>query len=838
MDHMTQPATNQPFASHPASIDAYIRHGWKLVPIPFGTKGPSTAGWNRVENCIHQPGLVPHGHGIGLAHAYSGTMALDIDAWDDAAAALILHGVDLNALYAAPDAVIIDSGRAGHGKLLYAMPFGLALSSKKISTDGTTIYELRCGTANGLTVQDVLPPSIHPETQQPYRWAGNGNWTRLPTIPQPLLDYWMALLEHDKRKVLDASGTSVSWQEVSSALEFISPEVSREEWIHVGMALKHAANQTGEHDVGLSIWNEWSKGSAQKYPGERAIITQWNSFRSDKNSLVTLGTLFHMARKAGWERPRPSVTELFSSVEASSPEQLAKSLRPPAPDVDLDLFPKVLATRALEVSESIGCDPLVPLWSGVAAVCGAMDARTRLELMPGFQVPPVLWIMTVGEPADKKTPGSIPMLKPLHAIEADDRPRYAQEVLAYEGREAHYAAAKKAFIDYHASTEGMLDPASAPHVPDVPSHPVALKILVQDITSQKLVRQAADRPRGLLCHLDEMASWAHKVCDKRSGEDRSSWTQAYEAAWYEMDRVGAGTITCDNYAVAIFGNMQPRVFVENLSSLAADGLIQRFIPVALRGDKTRLGHPIPDHLTNLKEYEQMLRMVFALPGLTYKLCPDAYRRFRDFQQWYEDTKRDERLLNASDIFMTAFGKLEGLTGRMALILHAMTDPYSIEVSEETMERAIAIVRSYIIPSLRYAYSTLGGLADDSLDQWVTDYVLRICGDEAEVDLRRMVRAAKANLTRFTSYQADQVVMDSMIGLEQCGWVARVEDKPHTRHVVWAINPNLQKMFEAHRVAIIKAKQRRLDLMYERGPQFPKFKGRKFVPQYDPETMGG
>ena len=57
-----------------------------------------------------------------------------------------------------------------------------------------------------------------------------------------------------------------------------------------------------------------------------------------------------------------------------------------------------------------------------------------------------------------------------------------------------------------AACEAMLDGDQAPLVPDMPPQPVPLKITVSDITSQKLVRQAADRPRGLLCHLDEMAS--------------------------------------------------------------------------------------------------------------------------------------------------------------------------------------------------------------------------------------------------------------------------------------------------------------------------------------------
>ena len=116
---------------HPASVDAYIRHGWSLVPIPPGTKGPTGAaavGWNKRERCLKDQTQLPSGFGIGLAHAYSGTMAFDIDNWD----ATVAQGIDLQALYDAPDAVVINSGRPGHGKLLYTMPFGLALPSKKI----------------------------------------------------------------------------------------------------------------------------------------------------------------------------------------------------------------------------------------------------------------------------------------------------------------------------------------------------------------------------------------------------------------------------------------------------------------------------------------------------------------------------------------------------------------------------------------------------------------------------------------------------------------------------------------------------------------------------------
>ena len=45
------------------------------------------------------------------------------------------------------------------------------------------------------TVQDVLPPSIHPDTGKPYEWAGAGDWRKLPTLPNMVLTLWRSLAE-------------------------------------------------------------------------------------------------------------------------------------------------------------------------------------------------------------------------------------------------------------------------------------------------------------------------------------------------------------------------------------------------------------------------------------------------------------------------------------------------------------------------------------------------------------------------------------------------------------------------------------------------------------------
>ncbi|HLI17852.1 MAG TPA: bifunctional DNA primase/polymerase [Rhodanobacteraceae bacterium] len=180
-------------AGYADTLRDYIRAGLVLVPIPAGSKAPHGKGWNRRASCWTKPDHVPDGYtgNVGLAHAYSGTCALDIDNATLAAPALHAHGIDLAALLAAPDAVHVRSGREGRDKLLYRLPDGVTLAS--VNRSAAEGFELRCAASNGRTVQDVLPPSIHPDTSKPYQWAGD--WRAIPNAPADLVMAWRGMLD-------------------------------------------------------------------------------------------------------------------------------------------------------------------------------------------------------------------------------------------------------------------------------------------------------------------------------------------------------------------------------------------------------------------------------------------------------------------------------------------------------------------------------------------------------------------------------------------------------------------------------------------------------------------
>lgn len=302
----------------------YLRAGWKLCAVPAGTKGPNTKGWNQLVYSISDPAVrIPFG--AGLCHAWSGTCAIDVDNYEVARDWLLERGINLDELLMARDSVQISSGRQGRAKLIYALPEILA--STKIApyqvydqaTNKQKTYhalEFRCATADGLTVQDVLPPSIHPTTGMPYEWRYGdeifGSWQNLPQLPEALRALWEAQLAPTSPIPVGPIATlGAQFDEIRSLLDARDPDCPYDEWLKVGLAVHHETRGSRE---GLSIWDEWSRkgakygvstdGKPPQFPADK-----WRTFRYDPNNPITLGWL----RAEAVARP-----EEFPTVEAEA----------------------------------------------------------------------------------------------------------------------------------------------------------------------------------------------------------------------------------------------------------------------------------------------------------------------------------------------------------------------------------------------------------------------------------------------------------------------------------------------------------------------------------------
>jgi len=307
------------------SARAYEAHGWVLTPINFGEKGPTRSRWQYRHDPIDE-----HWAGnIGLMHGPSGTCTIDLDQLDAARAWLFLeHGVDIDE-YLAKD-LQISSGKPGHGKLVYLLPE--PLRQAKHRENGHDVIDFRCVSAKGTTLQDVLPPSVHPDGQQ-YQWV-NGDWRDARTIPDELLMVWKSLL---KPKVQRSSAPMAEGdpERALSALQAIDPDCDMATWCSVAYGFQAAGGRFEDFD-------DWSRGSDKYREGEPWNL--WDKAPADADPQQ----LFGAARAAGWREW--TVEQMFPAEimpeERPQPEKIVSSTLE-------SMFPRDRATRVGEIERCL-----------------------------------------------------------------------------------------------------------------------------------------------------------------------------------------------------------------------------------------------------------------------------------------------------------------------------------------------------------------------------------------------------------------------------------------------------------------------------------------------------
>lgn len=81
--------------------------------------------------------------------------------------------------------------------------------------------------------------------------------------------------------------------EITSALEFLDPDMGYLDWLKIGMAL----HSTGAGLEAFQLWDQWSAKGENYKSGECAY--RWGTFT--RTGGTTIGTLFRLAQLAGWD---------------------------------------------------------------------------------------------------------------------------------------------------------------------------------------------------------------------------------------------------------------------------------------------------------------------------------------------------------------------------------------------------------------------------------------------------------------------------------------------------------------------------------------------------------
>lgn len=128
--------------------------------------------------------------------------------------------------------------------------------------------------------------------------ASGAQYERERGYPQDIADApseLVCLLRKPERHrvTLDGSAVDVSDAELSELLGYISPDMTYEEWVKIGMAVHHC---TG--GLGFDLWDDWSS-RGEKYPGSSQLERHWHSFGKAAHP-AGYGTIMHYARQGGY----------------------------------------------------------------------------------------------------------------------------------------------------------------------------------------------------------------------------------------------------------------------------------------------------------------------------------------------------------------------------------------------------------------------------------------------------------------------------------------------------------------------------------------------------------
>ncbi|MFN3551984.1 MAG: DUF3987 domain-containing protein [Novosphingobium meiothermophilum] len=705
----------------------YVLHDMALCPVAAGSKGPRSRGWNERANAITDPDTAAKlKEGVGLLHAYSGTMALDIDNDAEAAAWLLARGINLGQLFAAPGAVAINSGRSGKGKLLYRLPPGSApVETVKINGPNGMVLEFRCATRDGKSDQDVLPPSIHPRTGQPYQWDGAGDWRNIPLIPDALLGCWQGELAIRRTPANDTGLVSVMTDFPPSDAEQVADRCAiigamrdskgqnqgEEEWRACLGVLRHTVQ-------GEALCHEWSKGHPDYSRAEtQAKLDRLRAygptlcktlgtckpqvcaacpFRGFTKSPITLGTLRFNTGDAGSES---------AGGGWPVPSPIGRAPLPVLP-WEARFLPAVLADMVVSYADSIPMSREF-VASNVLAACGSLlSGKVQLALKqhgPWFETPNS-WALNIAPVSSHKTPGLAPAREALNRVEERYRQEHQVGLAGYQANKIVYDVQVKAAKA--AAVKGK-PPAQ---VPPEPVAPPLRRAVTNNATPEALSALTEGGPVVVLD--DEASGLFAQMADPKNQPGKAFYLAAHTGSGsFQTDRIGRGAVYIPRLCVSVIGNIQPEPLLRILLGAAregrqADGFVQRFGLMTMP-DPVAHTHLVDmlydigkwaagqDAIAGLVDYDPVAHgAVASMLGTTLPHFRLSDAAMALWQGEYAKQLAEARNTELMEAYRQHVMKQPKVIATVALVIHAVEGCQG-DVSGPVMERAIAASRFYL-----------------------------------------------------------------------------------------------------------------------------------------------
>lgn len=329
--------------------------------------------------------------------------------------------------------------------------------------------------------------------------------------------------------------------------------------------------------------------------------------------------------------------------------------------------------------------PEVALTTILSAVSSLHPVGTELVIHRSqeFAVASTIFAAIVAESGQKKSPIFKTLIrKPLGCLQREAKALYEQQMIEYAAE----------------LSEWEKDPTSGSK-PVKPGLPV---FYFTDSTGEGIKAQAQECPdKALFALVDEISGLFNSANQYRGGKgsDRQDMLSYYDGFGQTVLRASGIKVDVDRIYVSVFGGIQPKILRQHTKDLDdPDGHWARFLfvsqPLAaaiMEDDGT--GVNISELLTNC------YRQVTDLGKREYTLSKEAFKRYQKVYNYLEQ----KRVNHPQGGMRAIFSKMEGVIGRLALNLHAVSAAVNgtvngvndTEISIDTMNKAVELAGFYM-----------------------------------------------------------------------------------------------------------------------------------------------
>ncbi len=433
----------------------------------------------------------------------------------------------------------------------------------------------------------------------------------------------------------------------------------------------------------------------------------------------------------------------------------------------LHALPEPLRSLAEQGAVSIGCDPAFIALPGLAVLASLIGNTRAIRLKGDWREPSVVWTGTVGDSSTLKSPAYKLAVNPVVKVQIRFIKEFRQKLEEYTAAKAAYDSEKKRLEKDGKSTEDL----------EKPEEPVCPRVMVSDITIEKLSEVLEDNPRGVLVARDELSSWLYSFSRYKGGSggsDVPNWLELHHAGTLMYDRKTGErrTIIVPKAAASVTGGIQPGTLTRALTpehreaGLGARLLLAMPPKVAKKWSEAEVA-------TEVKQaYEDTIRKLLDLRmdqdddgdpvPFMLRLTPEAKQAWvRFYNEWGAVQAAVEGDL------ASAFGKLEAYAARFALLHQVVTnlpregqteldgpDP-SDPVALASMEAGIELARWFAAEAER-VYAMLDESTDQREERRLVEYIRSRGGSIRPSELHR------ANQRKYPTAGHAEAALDALV----------------------------------------------------------------------------